>query len=200
MMLPTTMFVPLMTYTVVNSFTPGPNNIMLMASGVNFGFRRTLPHILGVIVGFALLVSAVGFGLGTLFSKFPQFQIALKVVGVTYLLWLAWKTANAGHIHSGDAEPTPLTMFEAIAFQAVNPKAWFMAVSAMSLYVRPGHLLGDVGSVTAVLVALNVLSANTCAAFGTALREALQNPVRVRIFNIVMALALAASILPMLAV
>ncbi len=199
-MLPSNMLVTLVTLTFVNSFTPGPNNIMLTASGVNFGFRRTIPHIGGVIIGFAVLVLSVGFGLGALFIAVPQLQLVLKIVGVAYLLWLAWKTANAGKIHSGDAEPTPLTTGQAILFQAVNPKAWLMAVSAMSVYVRPGHVFSDVPEVAAVLCAVNILSSTTWTGFGTALRETLQNPARVRIFNIAMALALAACILPMLAV
>ena len=187
-------------YTIVNSFTPGPNNIMLAASGVNFGFKRTVPHILGVNFGFALLVIGVGVGLGTLFSQVPQLQLVLKVLGTAYLLWLAWRTARAGEIHAGGAEPQPLTIAEAMAFQAVNPKAWYMAVSAMSLYVRPEHIAVDVATVTGCLIGFNIAGANTWAGFGSALREVLKDPVRIKVFNIVMALALVAAIIPILAV
>lgn len=196
-MLPPDILASLVGFTAVNSITPGPNNIMLTASGVNFGFRRTVPHVLGVMAGFALLVVSVGFGLGAVFAALPSLQIVLKILGGVYLLWLAWKTGNAGEIHSAGMKPEPMTIWEAIAFQAVNPKAWFMAISAMSIYVRPGHIIADVALVSAILMSFNVVSANIWAGFGTALRPVLQEPHRVRIFNIVMGLALAASIIPM---
>jgi threonine/homoserine/homoserine lactone efflux protein len=201
-MFPNETFLALITFSFVSSMTPGPNNIMLAASGVNFGFVRTLPHMAGVTIGFALLLIAAGFGLGALFTRFPLLQTALKVAGVLYLLWLAWRIANSGTLSArGKREteaPQPLTFWQAAAFQAVNPKALIMAISSISLYVRPDSVAGDVAQVTGVLTAFSVLSTSTWAGFGTALREALKDPVKIRIFNIVMALALVASIIPML--
>jgi threonine/homoserine/homoserine lactone efflux protein len=191
----------LVTFAFVSAMTPGPNNIMLAASGVNFGFMRTIPHMAGVAIGFAILQIAAGFGLGALFVRFPLLHTVLKIAGVLYLLFLAWKTANAGSLSArgkpGAEAPKPLNFWQALAFQAVNPKALIMAISSMSIYVRPGSVVGDVLLITAIFAATSVLSTTTWTGFGTALREALKDPRRIRIFNIAMALALVASVVPM---
>jgi threonine/homoserine/homoserine lactone efflux protein len=185
-------------FAFVGSITPGPNNIMLTASGLNFGFARTIPHLLGIFAGFSLLLLASGLGVGALFAAVPQAQLALKIVGALYMLWLAWRIANAGAPgEHGHARPRPMTFFEAFAFQWVNPKAWVIALAAMSLYVRPGHLVGDVLLVTAVFAVVNLPSVSTWAGFGHVLRDILRDPAKVRIFNIVMALLLVGSIVPM---
>src|SRR5450631_3128958 len=119
----------LILFAFVAGVTPGPNNMMLMASGVNFGLRRTLPHFLGVCLGFPAMVALVGFGLNAIFSRFPNFLTALRYVSVAYLVWLAWKIANSGPVHEADATKKPLGFAGAAAFQWVNPKGWVMAVS-----------------------------------------------------------------------
>ena len=119
------------------SFTPGPNNILLTASGVNFGFVRSIPHILGVKFGFVALVAACGLGLGLLFTTYPVAQTALKIVGAGYLLWLAWKVANAGSASGVSAGARPISFLQATAFQWVNPKGVIAAVGAVALFVRP---------------------------------------------------------------
>lgn len=182
----------------VASATPGPNNIMLTASGVNFGFRRTIPHMLGIGGGFLSLLLAVGLGMGALLAAFPAAHLALKVAGAAYMVLLAWKVANAGAIKdASDAGGRPQTFLQAALFQWVNPKAWVMAVSAMSIYVRPTHAETDVLLVAAVFTAINVPSVGMWAAFGHALRGMLRDPARVRVFNVAMALLLVASIAPM---
>ncbi|HVV94671.1 MAG TPA: LysE family translocator [Hyphomicrobiales bacterium] len=185
-------------FAFVGSITPGPNNIMLTPSGLNFGFLRTIPHLFGIFAGFSLLLLASGLGVGAVFAAVPAAGTALKVAGALYMLWLAWRIATAGSPgEGGRTGGRPMTFWQAFAFQWVNPKAWVIALAAMALYVRPGHLVADVLVVTAVFALVNLPSVSTWAGFGHLLREFLREPGRVRAFNIVMALLLVASIVPM---
>lgn len=131
-------------FTFVSAFTPGPNNIMLTASGANFGFRRTLPHMIGVTLGFALLLVACAAGIGAVFAAVPGASLVLKVFSVVYMLWLAWKIATAGPTASGQySGARPMTLVQAVAFQWVNPKAVVIAVASYALYVRPEQAQTD---------------------------------------------------------
>ena len=197
-MLPLDTALALVSFAFVTSITPGPNNIMLTASGVNFGFTRTIPHMLGIGAGFMALLVAVGFGIGAIFIIFPPLKTVLKVAGAAYMLWLAWKIAHTGGAgEAGQPPARPLTFWEAAAFQWVNPKAWVMALGAMAVYVRPNHLVSDVAAVTLIFGLVNVPSVSTWAGFGHVLRKALREPAKLKMFNIVMALLLVASIVPM---
>ena len=190
-------FLALVVFANVMAFTPGPNNIMLTASGVNFGFARTVPHLLGVDVGFVVLLAVFAGGLGLLFAAVPALQLALKIAGALYMLWLAWKVASARPIDDkGAALGRPMTFLQAVAFQWVNPKAVVAALSGIAVYMRPGHELPDFVIVLAVFALATVLSTATWAGFGVALRRVLRNPTLARIFNIVMGLLLVASIVP----
>ena len=124
----------LILFCFVSSVTPGPNNLMLMASGANFGFRRSVPHMLGISIGFTLMVALVGLGLMQVFDAIPASYTILKVFSAAYLLWLAWKIANAGRPQGSQTGARPMTFLQAAAFQWVNPKAWTMALSAITLY------------------------------------------------------------------
>ena len=135
-------------FAFVTSITPGPNNLMLMASGANYGFRRTIPHMLGIGIGFTVMLLLVGAGLIQIFDRWPLAHDVLKVVSVAYLLWLAWKTATAAGISDGDARGRPMTFLQAAAFQWVNPKAWAMALTAITVYAP------DRGGLTIIDVAL----------------------------------------------
>ena len=198
--MPPDIFLALTVFAFAMAFTPGPNNIMLAASGVNFGFSRTVPHMAGVTVGFAVLLAACAAGLGLVFVAVPALHVALKVAGAVYMLWLAWKVATA-HV-SGDeagARARPFTFWQAAAFQWINPKAVVAALSAFALYVRPGHATSDVPAMLAVLTAATLGSVVTWTGFGVALRRLLRNPAHARIFNVTMAFLLVASIVPMVA-
>ena len=184
----------LFSFTLVSSVTPGPNNIMLAVSGVNFGLRRTLPQMMGIFCGLMLIVIGTGLGLGLVFSHYPLVRDALRIGGILYTLWLAWKIATAGSLGGGDL-PHPLRFGAAFAFQWVNVKLWVMAVATVALYVRPGHTLADTAVVTLVLATINWPVMFLWAGFGAALRDILQIPSRIRIFNMVMGLALAASVI-----
>lgn len=193
----TEIFLALLGFAFVTSVTPGPNNMMLLASGVNFGFRRTLPHMLGISVGHGVLVTSIGMGLSGLFQAVPQAMIVLKVVSVVYMLWLAWKIANAAAPEGREAEGKPFSFLQAAAFQWVNPKAWAMALGAISAYSGQGGLT-SVLTIAAVFAAVNLPSVSLWAAMGEGLRGWLQSPARLRAFNWTMAVLLVASLIPVL--
>lgn len=188
----------LILFAFASSITPGPNNVMLLASGANFGLRRTVPHMVGISGGHAFMVALVGLGLLGLFAAVPWLRTALTVVSAIYLLWLAWKIANAAPPEGKEAEGKPLTFLQAAAFQWVNPKAWYMAI-----YAQTNYAPGDGAWTGAVLVALvfaavNLPSVAVWAWGGTQLSRWLSGPGRLRAFNITMALLLVASLYPML--
>ncbi|MBA4796879.1 MAG: LysE family translocator [Rhizobiales bacterium] len=188
----------LVLFAFATSITPGPNNMMLFASGVNFGFRRTVPHMLGIGAGFLSLLIGVGMGLGAVLHAYPPAFIALKVAGGLYLLWIAWKIGSSRSMGEGEAKARPMTFLGAAAFQWVNPKAWVMAVTAMAVYPDPEQYALTVAIVALVFAAVNVPSVSTWAGFGSALREWLAVPVRLKWFNITMAVLLVLSLWPML--
>jgi len=187
----------LVSFAFVMSFTPGPNNILLTTSGVNFGFVRSIPHILGVKFGFVALLAACGLGLGLLFATYPTAQTALKVAGALYMLWLAWKVANASSAAGTAAGPRPISFLQAAVFQWVNPKGIVAAVSAIALFVRPDTALTDFLLLIFIFGLFTILATCTWTAFGAALSTWLRDPRHARVFNVVMALLLVASIVPM---
>ncbi|RIA47562.1 LysE family translocator [Dichotomicrobium thermohalophilum] len=190
--------VALAAFAFVSSITPGPNNLMLMASGANFGLRRTVPHMLGVAIGFTVMIVLVGLGLMELFEAYPASYTVLKVFSVVYLLYLAWKitiaTAPNGEAGSG----RPLTFIQAALFQWVNPKAWAMALTAISVYAPSKSLVG-VLLVAAVFGMINLPSISFWTMLGKQAQRVLTNPARRKIFNGVMALLLVGSLYPVLA-
>jgi len=193
-------FSALLLFAFVSSITPGPNNIMLLASGVNFGFRRTIPHMLGIGAGFVVLLLAVGLGLGAVLTAFPALHTALKIAGGAYLLYLAWRVATSRTLaREGGEAARPMRFSEAAAFQWVNPKAWVMAVTAMAVYTSTEQPFLSVVLVAAAFGFVNLPSVSTWAAFGTAMRGFLSDPVRLKWFNIAMGVALALTLVPMLA-
>lgn len=187
----------LVSFAFVTSVTPGPNNMMLLASGVNFGLRRTLPHMLGISLGHALMVVLVGLGLSGLFKAYPQAMLALKATSVVYMLWLAWKIAHAAAPEGRQAGGKPFSFLQAAAFQWVNPKAWAMALGAISAYAAEGGV-ARVAIIAAVFSAVNLPSVALWAAMGEAMRGWLANPARLRAFNWTMAALLVASLIPVL--
>ncbi|MCJ7993287.1 LysE family translocator [Rhizobium cremeum] len=185
-------------FAFATSITPGPNNMMLFASGVNFGFRRTIPHMLGIGVGFLSLLIGVGLGLGALLATIPLLYTGLKIAGGLYLIYIAWKIGTSRTLSDGETAARPMTFLGAAAFQWVNPKAWVMAVTAMSVYIDAENYFWSVMIVGLVFAAVNVPSVSTWAGFGSVLREWLSVPVRLKWFNITMAVLLVASLWPML--
>lgn len=186
-------------FAAVSSGTPGPNNLMLMTSGVNFGMKRSFPHLMGITLGFCFMIFCVGMGLQTMFTVIPQLETVLRYVGTAYLLWLAWKIANSGPVGEGKTSTTPMGFWAAAAFQWVNPKAWFMAISAITTYASSaggGSKLIQVLLVVLVFGAINLPLVACWGWFGSAMRQFLQDPKKLKFFNLTMAVLLVASLYP----
>ena len=190
--------IALAAFAFVSSITPGPNNLMLMASGANFGLRRTVPHMLGVAIGFTVMIVLVGAGLMELFDAYPASYTVLKVFSVVYLLYLAWKITLAAAPDGKAGSGRPLTFIQAALFQWVNPKAWAMALTAISVYA-PSKSLTGVLLVAAVFGLINLPSISFWTVLGKQAQRVLTNPARRQAFNIVMAALLVGSLYPVLA-
>lgn len=189
------LLVPLTVFAVAAAFTPGPNNIMLTASGANFGFRRTIPHMLGITMGFSLLMLGVAFGLGVLFTTYPAIQKALRFAGCAYLLYFAWRIATARRPNGADGG-RPFTVWQAAGFQFVNPKAWMMGISAMTAFTLSGAAYNRSALlVVAIFVVVTVGAVATWAGFGTAIGKLLKTQRAYQMFNVSMAVLTAGSIL-----
>jgi threonine/homoserine/homoserine lactone efflux protein len=186
-------------FTLSTSVTPGPNNVMLMTSGVNFGLRRTLPHAVGVALGFTLMVAIGAFGFAGVFAAAPGLKTAITLVGVVYLVWLALRIATAPVVVSPAGRPrngaVPLTFFQAVLFQWVNPKGWVMMIGVVSVYVP----LNGVAAVLVAFLLAGLLSALSWAWFGTVLARILAAPRQLRLFNVTMAVLLVLSLAPAIA-
>ena len=188
-----------MLFVLVTTITPGPNNTMLLASGVNFGFRRTVPHIFGVSAGMVVLMLSAGFGLGEAFRHIPALYNVLEVASVAYLLYLAWKIGTSGELKIRDGEHRPMRFHEAIAFQWVNPKAWMMVLTAATTIRLSGDFIVNTIIMAALFYVIGLPCICVWAAFGTGVRGFLSNPLRLRAFNIAMALSLVVSMYPLFA-
>ncbi len=186
---------------LATSITPGPNNMMLLASGLNFGVRRTLPLMFGVSTGYVVLMLAVGFGLGEMLRAVPGAFLVLKILGGAYMLWLAWKIArSAPPDEEGEASGRrPIGFLGAVAFQWVNPKAWVIVVTAAATYVAPDNFTRDLLMVTLLCGLINLPSISVWAVFGASLRRFLKDPLWLRRFNVAMAVLLVASLWPLFA-
>ena len=191
-------YLSLLGFMLVSTVTPGPNNIMLFASGLNFGMKRTLPLILGIGNGFAFLLACVGLGLGQLLEVFPLAFTAIKVLGAVYMLYLAWKIANSGPLDIGENRARPMRYFEAALFQWVNPKAWLVTIVLASTYTSKDNYYISLAIIILTAGVLNLPTISTWAVFGTGMKQFLSDPKKLRIFNILMALALVLSLWPML--
>ena len=184
--------VPLLTYMATMSVTPGPNNLMLAASGVNFGFRRTLPHMLGISIGVGIQIVLVAGLLAWVMTWLDALRLPLVFVGCAYLLWLAWRQARAGQPGSSEKRQ-PLGFFGAALFQWVNPKAWMMVLNAAILFLPRGGGWGAALSLALVCALVNFPCIALWAVVGDRLRFRLRDPRALRVFNYAMALLLAAT-------
>lgn len=193
-------------FAFVTSITPGPNNAMLFASGVNHGIRRTLPHLLGVTLGFTFMQLAVGLGVGVLFEALPGLYSSLRALGLAYMLYLAWRIANSTPPEtapqpeqSGAPQKSgrPMTFLEASAFQWVNPKALMMCITAASTYAPPDQPIMGALVVTGVFFVAGMPCVALWVLLGRLMRGLLQSRRRLLAFNWAMALLLVASMAPM---
>lgn len=184
-------------FATVMFFTPGPNNIMLLSSGLTYGFRRTLPHVAGIVIGFAFMVGAVGLGLGTIFITYPVLQTILKYAGVAYLVYLAAVIAMSGAVTPDqDNRRGPMTFWGAAMFQWINVKGWVMVIGTITAYAGIASFPWNITIQVTLSLLLGALSCSAWALFGSALRPILTSRKAVRAFNIVMAVLLLASLYP----
>ncbi len=177
--------------------TPGPNNAMIMASGLNYGIRRSIPHYSGIVLGFPAMVIAVGLGLAAMFDQYPILHTLLKLAGAAYLSFLAWKIATAPISEMNETRGKPFTFVQAAAFQWVNPKAWVLAVSATATYTIVGSSYGlQVATIALIFMVFGAPCILLWLWFGASLKTLLQKPESVKIFNYTMAALLMLSLLP----
>lgn len=187
----------LMIFALVTTITPGPNTLMMMTSGINYGFRQSVPHMLGIGIGFTLMVIMVGIGLTQIFEAYPLGLQVLKVCSVSYLLYLAYRIATSTSPAKGsETTGKPFTFLEAALYQWVNPKAWTMALTAISVYSPSSRSLESVLLVAIIFGAIALPSVSLWAWLGENLRHFLRSEGHLRRFNIGMAVLLVASLYP----
>ena len=193
--------IAILLFSAIASATPGPNNLMLLSSGINYGFYRTIPHMTGICIGFIILLSVVGLGIVRVFEAYPSIHQFLKVVSVCYLLFLSWKIATTAPKgmeggKSGNNSHKPLSFLQAASFQWVNPKAWTMGLTAVTAYIPPIDPLLGLALVVVIFGIVCVPSVIIWTLLGVQLKRFLNDPVRLRRFNIVTGCLLAGSLYP----
>ncbi len=202
----------LVLYALATSITPGPNNLMLMASGVNFGIRRTLSHVFGVVAGFALLLLGGGAGIAELILWLPAVGMAMRLIMAGWVLWMAWRLATmpvrALHVGYGSSgahdaameenKPRPMNLLEAMLFQWVNPKAWMMVLGVLAIHLSPDAGWSGLFFIAAVYAVVMLPCILLWVVAGRLLQRWLGTPGRQRMFNVLAAIMLAASLYPLL--
>lgn len=188
----------LLLFAIVMSATPGPNNILVTSSSVRFGLRRTVPHVVGVAVGFAVMLFLMGMGLGALFLAVPLLRRVLALASIAWMLWLAVAIARSAPPETNaSARARPFTLVEAMLFQWVNPKGWMIAITAAATFVAAGAVLRSAVLIASVFLCVCLPAVGAWAATGHALGPYLKG-FWFRLFNIVMAVLLVASVLPLI--
>jgi threonine/homoserine/homoserine lactone efflux protein len=192
------LFLALFTFAATMSWTPGPNNTILMATGINHGFRAAIPMALGVTFGFPFMIAVLGLGLGKIFEAYPDVYTVLKTIGTAYMLWLAYKIATTTPSNSEAKNQKPMTFINGFLFQWVNPKAWMMGITALSAYTVPSAYYVSTAIVAGTFILTGMTSTTGWALFGASLRHVMNDPRWFRIINIGLAATLVASLIPML--
>lgn len=183
----------LVAFAFATLWTPGPNNVLLTNSGATYGFRRSVPHLLGVACGFPLMLFCVAAGLGELFKAEPVLREGLRFVGFAVMLWIAWKVASAGRAKAEGGRSRPWRFYEALAFQWINPKAWSMAIGVASIYITGARPIAEAAFIALVFLTIGMGSAAGWTGFGAAIRRWLSSDGRLRAFNIAMGALVAVS-------
>jgi threonine/homoserine/homoserine lactone efflux protein len=192
------LYIGFLVFGFVSSATPGPNNLMLMASGVHYGVRRTLPHMAGVPLGFGAMTFAIGLGLAGVFARAPWLYVVLRYAAAAYILYLAYRMATAKGVGSAVTGGKPMSFLGAVAFQWINPKAWVMALGAVTTYAEPGHLTRDVAVIAGTFVLIGIPCSFTWTASGVAIKRFLKQGGALHVFNAVMAGLLVLSLYPLI--
>ncbi|MBK5925999.1 LysE family translocator [Rhodobaculum claviforme] len=191
------LLISLMILAFAGSWTPGPNTAMVAASGANFGLRRTLPHVLGISVGFPVMALAVGLALGEVFAASELLRTTLRWGGAAVLLWLAWQIGRSGGLGRREAA-RPFGFLEAAAFQWINPKAWVLAIAVSTQFIHPDRPVLSALIVAGAFAAAGGSASLAWAGLGQALRVWLSVPARLRAFNATMGALIALSVIGIL--
>ncbi len=191
------LLIPIIIFCFATSISPGPNNIMLMTSGVNYGIVKSIPHLLGINIGFPAMVAAIGFGLGSIFIAFPSLYLIIKTLGISYLLYLAWKIARSSMPGTYVVSNQPITFMQAVLFQWVNPKAWVMAIGAIASFTTSEKMVSQILMIVAGYAIVGGMCIATWLCAGAAMKRFLQNEKLLKIFNLMMATLLVMSVIPM---
>ncbi len=196
-----TILISIFSFTLSMTMTPGPNNILLMTSGLNFGYKKTLPAMIGVAIGFSVMVIIIGFGMAKVFEQYPYIYKVMKIIGIVYLLYLAYKiaTAKSEVKVSNENKSKPFSFVQLVLFQWMNPKAWIMSTTALTTFVNnEQNILFQVYTIAFIYLLSGIISTNSWTLGGVYLQKLLTNTKRVRYFNISMALFMILSIVPVL--
>jgi threonine/homoserine/homoserine lactone efflux protein len=188
---------PLILFVISASITPGPNNVMILSSGVNHGVRNSIPHFLGIVFGFTLMVFSLGMGFGVIFENYPIIHQLIKIIGIIYLLFLAWMIASSSNTSLENSQAKPISFWQAVLFQWVNPKAWVMITGAIAAFTTlSGDLLSEVLIITFLFCIFVIPCVSVWLFFGVALRKYMKKSQHLKIFNGSMAALLVISITP----
>tara|TARA_B100000929_G_scaffold287191_1_gene273470 strand:- start:380 stop:967 length:588 start_codon:yes stop_codon:yes gene_type:complete len=188
--------IPALIFFFVMAITPGPNNFMIMFSGINYGFRKSLPHLFGIILGFPILIVGIGLGLDVVFNQLSWLQELIKYVGVAVLIYLSYRIATTSNESKAHSKSKPLTFLQVVLFQWVNPKAIVMTITGISVYINSGDVKSQVLTLAASNILVTVPSASVWLFLGLWLQKLLTNDAHIKLFNKVMALLLIGSIVP----
>ena len=193
------LILPILLFAISATITPGPNNIMLMASGLNFGIQKSIPHLLGVTIGFPFMVILIGLGFQIVFEKYPLLHEIIKIAGIIYLVYLAWRIATSARQSLEGPKPVPFRFWQAALFQWVNPKAWVMATGAIAAYTSiSADFFNQVLIIALTFMLVGFPCSGSWLVFGSSLKRFLQKPAYQQAFNVTMALLLIISILPVI--
>ena len=190
---------PVFMFAITMLFTPGPNNILLMTSGLNYGVKATFWHIQGVALGFGAMFLIVGLGLGSVFIKYPQVHLVIKWLGISFMLYMAWKISTAVDLKKNKISGKPMSFFQAVLFQWVNPKAWLISINGIGAFTTVGgDVIWQVFAICLILTSVGYLSSSSWTIFGSVLQKIITNHRQYKIFNMLMAFFLVMAIIPLI--
>lgn len=192
-------YLSILIFAISSTVTPGPNNIMILTSGLNYGVKKSIPHLLGISFGFPMMIIVIGFGFSIIFERYPVFNEVIKILGVVYLLYLAWLIASSSPVSLEGKRSKPLNFFQAALFQWVNPKAWVVATGAVSAYTSvSSDILAQVIFIALAFLIVAIPSLSVWLIFGVGIKKYLKSARHQKLFNLSMALLLIGSIIPVL--
>lgn len=192
-------YLSILIFAISSTVTPGPNNIMILTSGLNYGVKKSIPHLLGISFGFPVMIIVIGFGFSIIFERYPVFNEVIKILGVVYLLYLAWLIASSSPVSLEGKRSKPLNFFQAALFQWVNPKAWVVATGAVSAYTSvSSDILAQVIFIALAFLIVAIPSLSVWLIFGVGIKKYLKSARHQKLFNLSMALLLIGSIIPVL--